>query len=166
MRITETVTHDADPRRVYAMLVDPAYQEMRCQRAGARDQSVTVEHDGDSTVVTTQRHLPTDRLPDLVRPFVGPQLLVVETVRWGVADADGEREAAMSLDLPGTPVHFLGGMHLRRGEREDTTEHVIDGDLEANIPLVGRRIEAAVAPQIREISVVEQQIAREWLSAR
>ncbi|GAA5161098.1 DUF2505 domain-containing protein [Ornithinimicrobium tianjinense] len=166
MRITETVVHPADLQRTFDMLRDPRYQQLRCERSGATDETVTVEEEGDATVVTVRRHLPTTGLPDVARAFVGPQLLVVETVRWGPADADGEREGAMSIDMPGTPVHFLGGVHLRSAAEPGATEHVVDGDLEANIPLLGRKIEEAVAPQIREVVQLEAQVAREWLSTR
>ncbi|SOC52457.1 DUF2505 domain-containing protein [Ornithinimicrobium cerasi] len=165
MRITETVVHPVDVHRTYAMLVDPAYQTLRCERAGATDETVTVEEQDGATVVTTRRHLPTTGVPDFARAFVGPQLLIVETLRWGPADEDGEREGAMSLDVPGTPVRFLGGVHLRRGPQEGTTEQVVDGDLEANVPFLGRRIEAAVAPQIHEVVQLEKQVAQEWLAA-
>ncbi len=166
MRITETVVHPADPVRSFEMLCDPAYQELRCQRAGAIDQTVTVETEDDATVVTTRRHVPSEGVPDFAKAFVGPQILLVETVRWGAADADGEREGAMSIDLPGLPVSFTGGVHLRVGGTPGTTDHVVDGDLEANIPFLGRRVEEAVAPRITEIVRVEEQVAKEWLAAR
>lgn len=166
MRITETVVHPTDPLGTFEMLTDPGYQELRCERSGATDQTVTVETDDGATVVTTRRHLPSDGVPDFARAFVGPQLLLVETVRWGDADEDGEREGAMSLDLPGLPVSFTGGVHLRRGSAEGTTEHVVDGDLEANVPFLGHRIEQAVAPRISEIVALEEQAATEWLAAR
>lgn len=165
MRITETVVHAADPLRTFAMLTNPGYQELRCVRAGASDQTVTVETDGAATVVTTRRHLPSDGVPDIARGLVGPTILLVETVRWGPADADGEREGAMSLDLPGLPVSFTGGVHVRLGAAPGTTEHVVDGDLEANVPFLGKKIEAAVAPRIVEVVQLEEQIAREWLAA-
>lgn len=166
MRITETVVHPVDVQRVFAMLCDVDYQTLRCERAGATDETVTVEQDGQATVVTTRRHVPSAGVPDFARAFVGPQLLLVETVRWGPADADGEREGAISLDVPGTPVRFLGGVHLRRGSVEGTTEQIVDGDLEANVPFVGRRIEAAVAPHIEEVVQLEKRVAQEWLASR
>lgn len=164
MRISETVVHPASPERSFAMMCDPTYQEMRCRRSGATDQTVTVERDGQATVVTVRRHLPSDGVPDFARAFVGPQILLVETVRWGAADADGEREGAMSLDMPGLPVSFTGGVHLRVGAAPGTTEHVVEGDLEANVPFLGRRIEEAVAPRISEVVQVEGDLAREWLA--
>lgn len=166
MRITETVVHPTDPWATFEMLTDPGYQELRCVRSGATDQTVTVESDDGATVVTTRRHLPSDGVPDVVRAFVGPTLLLVETVRWGDADADGEREGAMSLELPGLPVSFTGGVHLRRGATEGTTEQVVDGDLEANVPFLRQRIEQAVAPRVKDVVRVEEQAAREWLAAR
>ena len=51
MRITETVVHPAAPGRTFEMLCDPAYQELRCERAGATDQTVTVESDGERSRV-------------------------------------------------------------------------------------------------------------------
>lgn len=166
MRISETVVHPASPERSFAMLCDPAYQELRAERSGATDQTVTVETEGDVTVVTVRRHLPGDGVPDVAKAFVGPQILLVETVRWGPADADGEREGAMSLDMPGLPVSFTGGVHLRVGSAPGTTDHVVEGDLEANVPFLGRRIEQAVAPHVSEVVRLEGRIAREWLAAR
>lgn len=165
MRITETVQHPADPQRTFEMLTDHAYQVRRCERSGALDQTVQVESDPDgTTTVTTQRHLPSDGIPDIAKTVVGPQLLVVETVRWGSPDADGEREGAMSLELPGLPISFTGGVHLRRGAEAGVTDHVVDGDLEARVPLLGRRLEAMVAEQVHEIVQLEEVVAREWLA--
>lgn len=165
MRISETLSHPADLDRTFAMLTDEGYQQLRCDRSGATDETVTVEREGEETVVTTRRHLPTTGVPDMARALVGPTLLVVETVRWGAPDADGEREGGMTLELPGTPVTFVGGVHLRRGDDPGTTIHGVDGDLEANIPLLGRKIEEAVAPHITRIIRLEEQIGREWLES-
>lgn len=168
MRITETVAHPCDPARAYKMLTDHDYQVARAERSRATDQTVSIDVDptDGATTVTTQRHLPSTGVPDWARSFVGPTLLLVETVRWGAADADGEREGAMSLELPGLPVSFTGGVHLRRGSEAGTTEHVVDGDLEAQVPFFGKKIEDLVADQMRQIVRLEEQVAREWLAAR
>jgi hypothetical protein len=165
MRITETVVHPADPHRTFAMLTDVDYQELRCVRAGSLDQTVSVETQEGATVVTTRRHVPTHDVPDFAKAFVGPQLLIVETVRWGDADADGEREGAMSLDMPGLPISFTGGVHLRTSPEGGSTLHVVDGDLEANVPFLGKKIEATVAPQISGAVQVEEAVGREWLAS-
>lgn len=166
MRLSTSVTHRADPQRTFAMLCDPAYQAERAVRTGATHQTVTVEEGPEEgvTTVTTSRQLPSAGLPDLARRVLGPQLAVVETVRWGPADADGEREGAVGVEVPGVPVTFTGGMHLRRGAGPGTTEQVLDGELQAAIPLLGRKVEQLVADQVRSASAVEEQLSAQWLA--
>ena len=62
-------------------------------------------------------------------------------------------------------MSFTGGVHLRRGagDPDGVTDHVVDGDLEATIPFLGRRIEELVARQITEIVRLEEQVGTEWL---
>ena len=124
---------------------------------GATEEQVTLLAELDSDTVddalherTPVRQLPSAGLPDLARRVLGPQLAVVETVRWGPADADGEREGAVGVEVPGVPVTFTGGMHLRRGAGPGTTEQVLDGELQAAIPLLGRKIESASKPAIEQ----------------
>ena len=62
------------------------------------------------------------------------------------------------------PYERLYAMYLRRGETPGQTEHTVDGDLEARIPLLGRRIEAMVSEQIGTVVRVEEQVAQEWLA--
>lgn len=166
MKISETVTHQADPQRTFEMLTDHGYQLLRCERSGALDQTVTIDREADgSTTVVSQRHVSSEGIPEMAKAFVGPQLLVVETVRWGAPDADGDREGAMSLELPGVPVSFTGGMHLRRTPEPEVTSHVVEGELHASIPFLGRRIEEMVGAQLRGFVQLEQQVAQEWLES-
>ena len=67
------------------------------------------------------------------------------------------------VELPGLPVSFTGGIHLRRGQEPGTTLHVVDGDLEAKVPFFGKKIEEMVAAQMHRIVELEEQVAREWL---
>lgn len=165
MKIIETITHRADPSRVFAMLTDPAYQVRRCERSGAADENVVVEPgaNGEPTVITS-RYLPTDDLADVVKPFVGNSLLVEEIVRWSPANADGERWGAMTMDFPGLPVTVTGGQRLRPGPEAGTCEQEVDADLEVNVPLVGQRIAEQVRSQIGRLVEMERDLAREWLA--
>ena len=164
MRITENLLHPADPVRVYVMLTDRGYQELRCTRAGALDHEVHIEPGAAGATVTTKRWTPTDDFPDFARRLVGDRLQVVEIVRWGPADALGGRRAVMELEIPGVPVTFSGTLTLR-GTPQGQTEHLLDGELAAKIPLLGARIEQAVAPQISAIARLEATIARDWLAS-
>lgn len=166
MRLSVSLTHHADPQRTFAMLCDPTYQTERAVRTGATDQSVSVEPGpGEgTTTVTTRRQLASAGLPDLARRFLGPQLGIVETVRWGAADAEGQREGSVAVEVPGAPVTFAGRMQLRHGSRPGTTEQLLDGDLKAAIPLLGGKVEQLVADQLRAATPVEEQLSAEWLA--
>jgi Protein of unknown function (DUF2505) len=161
MRITERIEHAADPARVYAMLVDTDYQHERCRRSGSTEHEVTLEETPSGLVVVTRRRMPTDDLPDPFAGFVGAHVDVVETTQWGGADDDGARQAAYTLDVDGTPVDLVGGVHLAPGGVG--TVHTVDGELRAHVPLLGSRIEDAVAPVVTRALELEQELGREWL---
>ena len=160
MRITESVEHDASPEQVFEMLCTRGYQELKCERSGALDHEVTIEVEQDATTVVTRRQLSTEGFPDFARRLVGETVDVVETQRWGSASPDGSRQAALTVDISGTPVHLTGGVSLTPGG--SGTVHAVDGELKANVPLVGGRIEKVVAPVLERAVRLEGQVGREW----
>lgn len=162
MRITERIVHPAAPDRVYAMLVDPDYQHERCVRSGALSHEVAIEAEDEALIVITRRQMPTTELPDAFRSLVGQHVDLVETTRWGTADDDGTREAALQLDVEGTPVGLIGGVHL--GPAPEGTTYTVDGELAAHVPLLGGRIEKAAAPLIGHALEIERDLGRRWLA--
>lgn len=162
MRITERIEHAADPSRVYAMLVDTDYQHERCRRSGSTEHEVTLEETPQGLIVVTRRRMPTDDFPDTFKGLVGSSLDVVESTQWGSADEDGTREAAYTLDVEGTPVDMVGGVHLAPGGAG--TVHTVDGELKAHVPLLGSRIEEAVGPVVARAFALEDTLGREWLA--
>ncbi|WP_153398535.1 DUF2505 domain-containing protein [Ornithinicoccus halotolerans] len=163
MRITEAIQHDAPASEVYAMLCDSRYQELRCERSGALEHEVTVELQEGSTLVVTRRRMATDRFPDFARSIVGDTVDVIESQSWGEPDSDGSRGAGVELSIPGTPVEFTGSLSLAPVDGDPArTEHTLTGDLQAHVPLLGSRIEKAVAPIISGAFRQETQVAQEW----
>lgn len=161
MRITETVEHAATPDEVFAMFCDFDYQSLKCERSGATDHEVVIELEEDgATLVVTRRQLPTTGFPDFAKGFVGESVEVVESQRWGQSEQDGTREAALSVDIAGTPVHLTGGVHLAPGGAG--TVQTVDGELKANVPLLGGRIEKAVAPILIKAVRLEGRVGAEW----
>lgn len=162
MRITERTEHSASPDRIHAMLIDPAFQEERCRRGGSLHHDVEVETTDEGPVVVTRRQMPTDELPDVAKRFVGSTLNMVETMRWGNSDVEGGWEAAYTLDVEGTPVSMVGGIHLLPDAAG--TVHSVDGELSAHVPLLGSRIERAVHPLVISALELESRLIREWQS--
>ncbi len=163
MRITERIEHSATPEQVHAMLIDPAFQEERCRRSGSLHHEVEVEVTDEGPIVVTRRQMPTQDLPDVAKRFVGSTLELVETVRWGSSDAEGDWEAAYTLQVESTPVSMVGGIHLWPDGAG--TVHAVDGELSAHVPLVGGRIERAVQPLIATAWELETRLSQEWLAS-
>lgn len=161
MRITESVEHAATPEQVFTAFGDEGYQVLKCERSGSLEHDVVIEIEDGQTIVVTRRQMPTRDFPDFVRGFVGERVEVVETQRWGVPGEDGGREAALSVEIPGTPVHLTGGVHLRPSG--SGTVQAVDGELKASVPLLGGRIEKAVAPVLVRAIRLEGKVVREWL---
>ncbi len=181
MRITEKLHHEAAVEEVFAMLSDPAFQELRCERSGSLEHEITIEEavaheDGDYDVdasgptIVTRRRMATDEFPDFAKKLIGHTIDIIETTRWGAAASDGTREAAYTLSVEGTPVNVVGGVHLRPssevfagGGGGPVTTHTVDGELNAHLPFIGTKIERAVGPFVTKAIELEAQLGREWL---
>lgn len=162
MRIHETVEHDASAQQVFEMICSPDYQELKCTRGGALEHEVAVEIEEDARTIVSRRRLPTDAFPDFVRKFVGDSVDVVETQVWGLAaDEDGGHSASLKVEIPRTPVVMSGSVYLTPSGAG--TEHTVEGELKANIPFLGAKIEQAIAPVIASALRLEGRLSREWL---
>jgi hypothetical protein len=165
VRLAAEIRYDADPTTVFAMLVDPDFQERKCAATGALDHEVEIEeYDDGGAAIRTSRTMPTDQVPDFVRTFVGQTLTVVQVDDWQPAAADGSREGTTVVEIKGAPVRLAAAMTLRPDG--DGSRETIDGDVKASVPLIGGRIEKAVEPALQGAIRVEQREGRVWLAAR
>ncbi len=166
MRITEQLRHPASVDAVFAMLRDPAYQELRCQRSGSLEHEVTIEEpvdeSSDGPTVVTRRRMATDEFPDIAKSLIGRTVDIVETTSWGGAAEDGTREAGFTLSVEQTPVNLVGGVHIT--SEGDACVHTVDGELSAHVPFLGGKIERAIGPIITRVIELEEQLGREWLA--
>lgn len=161
MRIHETVEHAASPQQVFEMICSPDYQELKCSRSGALEHEVAIEVEDDARTIVTRRRLPTDGFPDFARKFVGDAVDVVETQVWSLTpDDDGGHSASLHLEIPRTPVSMSGSVML--SPSGTGTEHTLEGELKANVPFVGGKIEGAVAPVLASALRLESRLSREW----
>ena len=104
MKIAKSIEYAATPLEVFAVLSDVKFQEAKCAATAAVKHSAGVETVGDHTVITTERILPSDGLPDFAKSMVGPTLKVTETQDWGPAGADGSRRGTVSMAVAGAPI--------------------------------------------------------------
>ncbi len=162
VRLTTREEFETSPEAVFAVIRTEDFQQAKCRATSAGKFTVDLTEDGDRTVIRSQRHLPSDGLPEAARSFVGEELTVVETQDWGPADPDGTRVCRVDLHVTGAPLTFRGEAVLAPGGRG--TLETLEGDLKANVPFIGGRIEKAAADPILAAITLEAETLREFLA--
>lgn len=166
MRIRETLNLPLSAQDAAAMYADEGYAEVRRSTLGASSSSSTVTGDpsGEFTV-RTELAMPTDKAPDIVRPFVGSSVTVREEQTWSAPAADGSRTGRTRLEVAGTPAGMTASMTLTpQGDAACAVE--IDGDLVAKVPLLGARLEKAAVPYVSSVLRAEERAAASYRSSR
>ena len=159
MKLRETLHLPLPARAAAAMYADGQYTAIRRETLGATDASSRVDGDPSGAfTVTTELSLPTDRVPDVVRPFVGSSVTVREVQTWSAPEDDGSRTGTMRLDVVGTPAGLTAALRLRAAD-EERSEVEIDGDLVAKVPLLGPRLEKAAVPYVSSVLRAEERAA-------
>ena len=159
MKLRETLHLPLPARAAAAMYADAQYTAIRRDTLGATDASSHVDGDPSGAfTVTSELSLPTDRVPDIVRPFVGSSVTVREVQTWSAPGEDGSRTGTMRLDVVGTPAGLTATLRLRTADQE-RSEVEIDGDLVAEVPLLGPRIEKAAVPYVSTVLRAEERSA-------
>ena len=165
MRLSAELRYEADPATVYEMISDLKFQERKFANTGSVSYEVTLDaHEDGGITVTSRRELPTDRVPDFLRSFVGSTVKVQQVEEWGAAEADGVRNGNLIADLSGMPVRFTARLSLVTSDAG--TLEIVQGDLKASVPLIGGKVEKAVEPAIKAAVAAEQRTGRDWLTGR
>lgn len=159
MKLRETLNLPLSAPAAAEMYADPEYTEIRRRTLGAAKAGSTLEGSpAGAFTVRTELSMPTDRVPDMVRPFVGSSVTIHEEQSWSAPEQDGSRRGTMHLDVVGTPAGLTATLRLTpAGESTSTVE--IDGDLVAKVPLLGPRLEKAAIPYVSTVLRAEERSA-------
>lgn len=161
MKFDETTSLPLPPAETARMISDPEYTAIRGRVLGASSATsqVTGDPDGEMTIVT-ELSMPTDRVPDIAKRFVGKTVTIKETQTWAAPADSGERTGRIRIEVPGIPVSVEGTSRLT--PQDDHSQMEVSGDLTAKIPLVGGKLEKAAAPYIGRVFKAEERAAREY----
>lgn len=155
--------NDITAAQVYAMTTTKAFQEQKCEDAGALSYEVTITNGVDGATVKTKRKLPTVGFPALLRKFVPSGVTSTETIVWGAPDTSGMRTAQLSVDFHGAPASMKGTIRVVPDGAASTV--VVDAVFKAHVPIVGGRIEGFAAPIIMSVIDAEEATAKAWVEA-
>ncbi|MCO1339516.1 proteinase inhibitor I25 cystatin [Kocuria polaris] len=163
LNASTTLPYPADA--VASVFADREFVQEVSTKAGGRltDFEVTGPVSGafDLKVV---RAVPTDRLPDLARKFVGATMTVTQRESWSAPAADGSRTATITIDVAGAPVDVKATQKLVARGSETVVE--LDGKVTSSIPFMGGKIASAAEPYLGKALNLQAAAAKAWLDAR
>ncbi|MBP3037137.1 DUF2505 domain-containing protein [Arthrobacter sp. zg-ZUI100] len=165
MALNASTTLPYDVRTVTDTFASEEFLRSVSEHVGGALVSVTV--DGDTTaafVLTAVRTLPTDRLPEMAKKFVGSSLTVTQTENWAAPAADGSREASVDLSVGGVPLKVSAMQRLvavAEGTRVD-----VDGSVSSSIPFLGDKIAKSAEPMIGKALTIQAAQAGKWIESR
>lgn len=162
MALSASTTLPADPQRITEIFTDEKFLRHTSERVGGTLESLTIDGDiAGAFTLTAVRTLPTTRLPQMAKKFVGDQLTVTQTEQWAAPAADGGRTAQVKLKVAGAPLDVKAVQRLI--PHADGTRVELEGEVTSSVPFMGSKIADAAEPMVGKALNIQAQEARGWL---
>jgi hypothetical protein len=159
MRFTHTNSYQATPDAVLAMLTSAEFREKVCEAQHAVEHTVEVSGSGAGATVVIAQTQAMDGAPAVARRLTGDTVAIVQREEWGAGPT-----AVFAMEIPGKPGHLRGTAELRA--TDGGCDEVFSGEVKVSVPLVGGRLEGAVADILRRALTREGQVGASWLEDR
>ena len=165
MALNASTTLPYDAATVTGVFTDEAFLKHVSEHVGGTLKSVTVDGDTASAfTLTAVRTLPTKRLPEMARKFVGDSLTVTQTEQWAAPLPDGSRVAKISMSVAGVPLSVDAEQRLVAVDAATRVE--LTGTVSSSIPFMGSKIASAAEPMIGKALNLQASEASKWLERR
>lgn len=159
--IKQRMTYEVDPETIFAMYLDEGFVREKNERTGGRDVEVEVNTADGGGCIVTSRRLPA-KLPSFARQLTGDEISLTQTDRWHLPAEDGSRTGTVKIEFHGLPMKATGTFKL--SPLADGSECLVELELKASVPLIGRKIEKVAAEYVQKAVGAEERIGREWLA--
>jgi hypothetical protein len=157
-----TLPHSVD--RVAAVFANEDFQRHTSELVGGTLESFKVDGDVAGVFSTTSvRTLPTTRLPEIARKFVGDSLTVTQLETWEAPAADGSRQSSISLKIAGAPLDVSAVQRLIADGGSTRVE--LEGTVTSSVPFLGGKIADAAEPMVGKALNIQSQQAQAWLES-
>ncbi|MBO1266477.1 DUF2505 domain-containing protein [Arthrobacter cavernae] len=159
---TTTLPHSVD--RVAAIFVNEEFLRHTSEFVGGTLESFTIDGDTAGAFSTTAvRTLPTTRLPDIARKFVGDSLTVTQNEQWDAPAADGSRVSNITMKISGAPLDVTAVQRLVSDGGSTRVE--LEGTVSSSVPFLGGKIADAAEPMVGKALNIQSQQAQAWLES-
>ncbi len=157
MKFRHELAYDASPADVYAMLADPAFREKVGEAQDVVSQDITVTPEGAGFRLVNDQVQVTSGLPAIAKKIAGDTTPVVITEVW--KDPSG---GTLEIDATGKPTSSAGTIRLEA--KGSGTVEVVELEIKVKVPLIGGKLEALMADQVRAGMDVEHTVGAAWLA--
>lgn len=165
MALSASTTVNYPASRVAEVFADRDFVEhVSGQVGGTLDEFTVSGPVAQAFEATVVRSVPTDRLPEMVRKFVGQTLSITQHESWSAPAADGSRTVDITMDVAGAPVEVKAVQRLVADGESTTVE--LTGDVKSGIPFLGGKIAAAAEPFLGKALGLQARQAQAWLDRR
>jgi hypothetical protein len=162
MALNASTTLPFDAATVLGVFTDEGFVRHMSEYVGGTLESLTIDGDTASAfTLTAVRTMPTNKLPDMARKFVGETLSVTQIEHWSAPEADGSRTADLTMTVANVPLNVTAVQRLVAQGAETVVD--LQGSVSSSIPFLGGKIAGAAEPMIGKALNVQATEARKWL---
>jgi hypothetical protein len=156
MALSASTTLPHNVESVTAVFVNEDFLRHTSELVGGTLESFAVDGDPAGTI-------PTTRMPDLARKFVGESLKVTQLESWEAPAADGSRQSSISLKVAGAPLDVNAVQRLVA--EGGSTRIELEGTVTSSVPLLGGKIADAAEPMVGKALNIQSTQAQAWLES-
>ncbi|CAN5365294.1 DUF2505 domain-containing protein [soil metagenome] len=157
MKFRHELTYAATPDEVFAMLSDQAFREKVAAAQEVVSVQISLTPRGSGFELTNDQVQNTAGLPAIAKKIAGDTTRAVITESWS-----GPTGGSLEITAPGKPTSAKGTITL--STTATGTSEVVELDVKVKVPLIGGKLEALMADQIKSGIEVEQTVGAAWLA--
>ena len=158
MKFEETFDFDYPAETILKMFGDKDYYLKKYERMGGDAPEVLdTKAEGDKFSITVRHALDASRMsfPDFIKSRLGDSLYLKQTDAWQLDQARGR----IDIDIEKAPVAIHADMHLEN--QGSGSRMTLAYEIDASIPLIGGKVEKAVAGPIAKHTKKDLKITNE-----
>jgi len=157
-----TLPHSVD--KVCAVFVNEDFLRHTSELVGGTLESFAVDGDlAGAFSTTTVRTIPTNRMPEMARKFLGESLKVTQLEAWDAPADDGSRQSTITLKIAGAPLDVNAVQRLVTEGAGTRVE--LEGAVTSSVPFLGAKIAGAAEPMVGKALNIQSSQAQAWLES-
>jgi len=157
------ITHEfaTDPATYWKVFLNEAYNVDLYNRIGIKERTVLARSDDEKSATWKVRIVPKRDLPGFLKKIVGGDL--------GYTETSALDKAKNVIDVTIEPTLMrertkIKARYTLTPAGEGRLRRTFEGDIDVDLPLVGRKVEAAVLEDLEKSYNVAAQVTSEWLA--